>query len=85
MKKIQITAITFAAVVLTILGGMAFAQQDKYTLKVLRARVLWSSRIRRLAGCCHQSERHLKLVAVILANPETSGRLVGISLATGAP
>src|SRR6266403_634027 len=34
MKKIQITAIGFAAVVLTVLGGMALAQQDKYTLKV---------------------------------------------------
>ena len=34
MKKTQITAIAFAAVVLTVLGGMALAQQDKYTLKV---------------------------------------------------
>src|ERR1700745_3221857 len=34
MKKIQITAIGIAAVVLTVLGGMALATQDKYTLKV---------------------------------------------------
>ena len=34
MKKTQITAIAFAAVVLTVVGGMALAQQDKYTLKV---------------------------------------------------
>jgi hypothetical protein len=34
MKKTQITAIAFA-IVLTVLGGMALAQQDKYTLKVL--------------------------------------------------
>ena len=34
MKKIQITAIAFAATVFTVLGGMALAQQDKYTVKV---------------------------------------------------
>ena len=34
MKKTQITAIAFAAVALTVLGGMVLAQQDKYTLKV---------------------------------------------------
>ena len=34
MKKTQITAIAFASIVLTALGGMALAQQDKYTLKV---------------------------------------------------
>jgi len=34
MKKIQITAVTFAAVVLAVLGGVALAQQEKYTLKV---------------------------------------------------
>ena len=34
MKRAQITAIAFAAVVLTVLGGIALAQQDKYTLKV---------------------------------------------------
>ena len=34
MKKTQITAIAFAAIVLTVLDGMALAQQDKYTLKV---------------------------------------------------
>jgi hypothetical protein len=31
MKKIQITAVAFAAIVLTVLGGIALAQQDKYT------------------------------------------------------
>lgn len=34
MKKIQTTAIAFAAIVLTALGGIALAQQDKYALKV---------------------------------------------------
>ena len=34
MKKAQITAIAFAAIVLTVLGGIAPAQQDKYALKV---------------------------------------------------
>src|SRR6478752_8282577 len=34
MKKTQITAIAVIAVVLTVLGGMVLAQQDKYTLKV---------------------------------------------------
>ena len=34
MKKTQITAIAFAAVVLAVLGGMAISAQDKYTVKV---------------------------------------------------
>ena len=46
------------AVVLAVLGGMALAQQDKYTLKVPDGLAFsgWQG-IRRLAGCFHQSER----------------------------
>jgi hypothetical protein len=34
MKKTQITTITVIAVVLAVFGGIAFAQQDKYTVRV---------------------------------------------------
>ena len=34
MKKTKITAIAVIAVLLAVLGGIAIAQQDKYTLKV---------------------------------------------------
>ena len=71
MKKTQITAIAFAAVVLTVLGGMALAQQDKYTLKVPGG--LAFSEFRGYEGwqvvATSQSAK-LALVAVILANPE---------------
>jgi hypothetical protein len=72
MKKIQNTAIAFAAVVLTVLGGIALAQQqDKYTLKVpgglafaeFRGYESWEV-------VATSNSPNLKLVAVILANPE---------------
>jgi hypothetical protein len=34
MTKIQITTITVIAVILAIFGGIALAQQDKYTVRV---------------------------------------------------
>ena len=71
MKKTQITAIAFAAVVLTVLGGMALAQQDKYTLKVPGG--LAFSEFRGYEGwqvVATSQSANLKLVAVILANPE---------------
>src|SRR4249919_2850108 len=68
MKKTHTAAIAFAAVVLTVLGGMALAQQDKYTLKVPGG--LAFSEFRGYEGwqvvSTSQSD---KLVAVILANP----------------
>src|SRR6476646_2932597 len=68
MKKIQTTAIAVIAVVLTVLGGMALAQQDKYTLKVPGG--LAFSEFRGYEGwqvvATSQNDR---LVAVILANP----------------
>ena len=68
MKKTQITAIAFAAVVLTVLGGMALAQQDKYTLKVPGG--LAFSEFRGYEGWQVVSiSQNDKLVAVILANP----------------
>ena len=71
MKKNQITAVAFAAIVLTVLGGIALAQQDKYTLKVPGG--LAFSEFRGYEGWQVVAISHsanLKLVAVILANPE---------------
>jgi hypothetical protein len=71
MKKNQITAIAFAAVVLTVLGGIALAQQDKYALKVPGG--LAFSEFRGYEGwqvVATSQSANLKLVAVILANPE---------------
>src|SRR3954462_8152150 len=69
MKKAQITAIAFAAVVVTIVGGIALAQQDKYALKVPGG--LAFSEFKGYEGwqvvATSQSE---KLLSVILANPE---------------
>ena len=68
MKKTHITAIAFAAVVLTVLGGMALAQQDKYTLQVPNG--LAFSEFRGYEGwqavAVSQSG---DLIEVILANP----------------
>jgi hypothetical protein len=72
MKKTQITAIAFAAVVLTVLGGMALAQQDKYTLKVPGG--LAFSEFRGYEGWqVVATSQNDKLVAVILANPVMIG------------
>src|SRR5882757_5277420 len=71
MKKTHITAIAFAAVVLIVLGSMALAQQDKYTLKVPGG--LAFSEFRGYEGwqvVATSDSANLKLVAVILANPE---------------
>ncbi|HKU06375.1 MAG TPA: cytochrome P460 family protein [Bradyrhizobium sp.] len=71
MKKIQVTAIAFAAIVLTVLGGIALAQQDKYTLKVPGG--LAFAEFRGYEGwqvVATSQSANLKLVAVILANPE---------------
>ena len=68
MKKTQITAIAFAATVLTVLGGISLAQQDKYTLKVPGG--LAFSEFRGYEGWQVVSiSQNDKLVAVILANP----------------
>src|SRR5437764_7542518 len=71
MKKAQITAIAFAALVVTIVGGIALAQQDKYALKVPGG--LEFSEFRGYEGwqvVATSQSASLKLVAVILANPE---------------
>src|SRR5260221_2024986 len=71
MKKTQITAIAFAAVVLTILGGMALAQQDKYTLKVPGGLAFSEFRgYEGWQGVATSQSANLRLVAMILANPE---------------
>ena len=68
MKKTQITAIAFAAVALTVLGGMVLAQQDKYTLKVPGG--LAFSEFRGYEGWqVVATSQSAKLVAAILANP----------------
>src|ERR1700686_4628912 len=70
MKKTQITA--FAAVVLTVPGGMALAHQDKYTLKVPGG--LAFSEFRGYEGWqVVATSQNDKLVAVILANPVMIG------------
>jgi hypothetical protein len=71
MKKIQIAAMAFAAVVLTVLGGMALAQQqDKYSLKVPGALAFAEFRgYEDWAVVAISHSANLKLVAVILANP----------------
>src|SRR3954468_4568197 len=71
MKKNHVTAIAFAAVVLTGLGGIAIAQQDKYALKVPGG--LAFSEFKGYEGwqvVATSQSANLKLVAVILANPE---------------
>jgi Cytochrome P460 len=68
MKKTQITTITVIAVVLAVLGGIALAQQDKYTVRVPGG--LAFSEFRGYEGwpvvAISQND---KLIAVILANP----------------
>jgi hypothetical protein len=68
MKKTQITLIAVIAVVLAVLGGIALAQQDKYTVRVPGG--LAFSEFRGYEGwqvvAISQND---KLVAVIVANP----------------
>src|SRR5262245_56751164 len=68
MKKTQITTIAVIAVILAVLGGMALAQQDKYTVRVPGG--LAFSEFRGYEGwqvvAISQND---KLVAAILANP----------------
>jgi hypothetical protein len=68
MKKTQITTITVIAVVLAVLGGIALAQRDKYTVRVPGG--LAFSEFRGYEGwpvvAISQND---KLIAVILANP----------------
>ena len=45
------------AVVLAVLGGMALAQQDKYTLKVPDGLAFSESGDTKAGSCFHQSER----------------------------
>jgi hypothetical protein len=68
MKKTQITAIAVIAIILAALGGMALAQQDKYTLKVPGG--LAFSEFRGYEGWqVVATSQNDMLVAVILANP----------------
>src|SRR5215471_5576680 len=68
MTKTQITAIAVIAVILAVLGGMALAQQDKYTLKVPGG--LAFSEFGGYEGWqVVATSQNEKLVAVILANP----------------
>src|SRR5215218_2312013 len=68
MKKAQIRAIAFAAIGLGIFGGIAFAQQDKYALKVPGG--LAFSEFRGYEGWqVVATSQNAKLVAVILAIP----------------
>ena len=68
MKKPQITTIAAFAIILIGLGGIALAQQDKYSLKVpgglafseFRGYESWQ---------VVSTSQNSKLVAVILANP----------------
>ena len=71
MKKIHFTAIAFAATVFTVLGGISLAQQDKYTLKVPGGLAFSEFRgYEEWPVVATSGSPNLKLVAVILANPE---------------
>src|SRR4051812_40613431 len=86
MKKAQITAIAFAAVVVTIVGGIALAQQDKYALKVPGG--LAFSEFKGYEGwqvVATSQSANLKLVAVILANPEMIDAYMAGIPGTGKP
>src|SRR5205085_11873666 len=70
-RSFKAAAIASAAVVLVVLGGIAVAQQDKYTLKVPGG--LAFSEFRGDEGwqvVATSNSPSLKLVAVILANPQ---------------
>src|SRR5262245_34114263 len=68
MKELHVTAIAVIAGVLTVLGCMALAQQDKYTLTVPGG--LAFSEFRGYEGWqVVATSQNDKLVAVILANP----------------
>jgi len=84
MKKAQIRAIAFAAIGLGIFGGIAFAQQDKYALKVPGG--LAFSEFRGYEGWqVVATSQNAKLVAVILANPEMIDAYMAGSPANGKP
>ena len=68
MQKSQITVVACIAAVLAVLGGMALAQQDKYTVRVPGG--LAFSEFRGYEGWqVVATSQNDKLVAVILANP----------------
>src|SRR5262252_366152 len=68
MKNIQVSATAVIAVILAVLGGMALAQQDKYTLQVPGG--LAFSEFRGYEGWqVVATSQNDKLVAAILANP----------------
>ena len=84
MKKAQIRAIAFAAIGLGIFGGIAFAQRDKYALKVPGG--LAFSEFRGYEGWqVVATSQNAKLVAVILANPEMIDAYMAGSPANGKP
>jgi hypothetical protein len=71
MTKTQIAAIAFATTALTVLGGISLAQQDRYTLKVPGGLAFSEFRgYEDWAVVATSQSANLKLVAVILANPE---------------
>src|ERR1700745_1736699 len=68
MKTTQISATAVIPIILAVLGGMALAQQDKYSLKVPGG--LAFSEFRGYEGWqVVSTSQNDKLVAVILANP----------------
>src|SRR5215813_12872100 len=68
MTRIRISATAVIAVILAVLGGMAVAQQDKYTLKVPGG--LSFAEFRGYEGWqVVATSQNDNLVAVILANP----------------
>jgi hypothetical protein len=70
MKRTRLTAVAFAASV-TALCGIAVAQQDKYSLKVPGGLSFAEFRgYENWAVVATSQSANLKLVAVILANPE---------------
>ena len=69
MRKTQITAFVLATGFLAVLGGITFAQQDKYALRVPGG--LAFSEFKGYEGWqVVATSQNAKLVAAILANPE---------------
>jgi len=84
MTRIPSWLMVIAAAVLAVLGGMAFAQQDKYSLKVPGG--LAFSEFRGYEGWqVVATSQNDKLVAVILANPVMINAYRAVVPANGKP
>src|SRR3954471_3340385 len=71
MSKTQVTAVAVFALVVAVFGGMALAQQDKFSLKVPGGLAFYEFRgYEGWQVVATSQSPSLRLVSVILANPE---------------